>query len=93
MMKAVRISKPFIETTMVSVKQITVANCPTLKKTVMTMLTTMEKTKNECPVLMDEGCPYLEKWYGNGKIEYTCSRPDPTDCEYYVFYNEDEIGG
>ena len=46
----------------------------------------------ECPVLMDEGCPYLKKWYGNGKIEYTCDRPDPTDCEYYNFYNEDEIG-
>lgn len=46
----------------------------------------------ECPVLMDEGCPYLKKWYGNGKIEYTCNRPNPTDCEYYVFYNEDEIG-
>jgi hypothetical protein len=45
----------------------------------------------KCPVLMDEGCPYLRKWYGNGKTEYTCSRPDPTDCEYYVFYNEDEI--
>ena len=46
----------------------------------------------ECPVLMDEGCPYLKKWYGVGEIEYTCSRPDPTDCEYYVFYNEEEFG-
>ena len=92
MTKVVLISKYSTQTTMAFVKQTTVANCHTQKKIVMTMPTTMEKIKNECPVLMDEGCPHLKKWYGNGKIEYTCDRPDPTDCEYYNFYNEDEIG-
>lgn len=47
MTKVALISKYSTQTTMALEKQITVANCPTQKKIVMTMHTTMEKIKNE----------------------------------------------
>lgn len=99
MTKAVLISKYFIETTMAFVKQITVANCPTQKKIVMTMLTTMEKMMNKmCQgyykcVGGDERCPNSIILYETGKVNYCCKLENPKeDCEYYDFYNEDEIG-
>lgn len=99
MMKVALISKYSTQTTTAFVKQITVANCPTQKKIVMTMLTTMEKMMNKmCQgyykcVGGDERCPNSIILYETGKVNYCCKLENPKeDCEYYVFYNEDEIG-
>lgn len=98
MTKVALISKYSTQTTMEFVKLITVANCPTQKKIVMTIYITMVKMMNKmCQgyykcVGGDERCPNSIILYETGKVNYCCKLENPKeDCEYYDFYNEDEI--